>query len=71
MTEDQIVTLVLKQLSGRSFITINEAISLVGAALAEQKRLDTAMGADAYKGDAQPRTVRRFSPPHDPAGFSG
>ena len=54
MTEDQIVRLVLKQLGGRSFITINEAVAVVSVALAEQRRLDATSGADACKGVAEP-----------------
>jgi hypothetical protein len=53
MTEDQIVRLVLKQLGGRSFITINEAVAVVSFALAEQRRLDAASGIDG-NGVAQP-----------------
>jgi hypothetical protein len=35
--------LCFKQLGGRSFITINEAVAVVSVALAEQRRLDAAM----------------------------
>jgi hypothetical protein len=51
MTEEQIGRLVLKQLGGRSFITIYEAIALVGVALAEQGRLgDAAAMGTTHRG---------------------